>query len=64
MAKNSTSVNNNGWGGKIEKPMDKPPKQYTANETVPADSFNESPCGISQENSGSYAKRFVGSGKR
>ena len=27
----------------IQKPMDKPAKKYTANETVPPDNFHEEP---------------------
>jgi hypothetical protein len=43
----------------FEKTMDKPPKQYTANESVPRDNFHsEAPPG-EQENSGDFSKRFA-----
>jgi hypothetical protein len=58
--KTSQDVSNNGWGGKVTKPMDRGARQFTTNETVPRDSFSESPCGLSQENSKSPAKRFMG----
>ncbi len=43
----------------ISKPMDKPPRQYTSNETVPRDDFHGEPCKHDKENRGSYAKRFM-----
>lgn len=43
----------------ISKPMDKPPKQYTANETVPRDNMHaETPPG-EVENPGDLSKRFM-----
>lgn len=43
----------------ISKPLDKPAKKYTANETVPQENFHaEAPPG-EVENPGSFAKRFV-----
>lgn len=30
--------------GKFQKPMDKPPKDYTANESVPRESFGAIPA--------------------
>lgn len=46
----------------ISKPMDKPPKQYMANETVPQDNFHEEPCDYAKDNVVSLAKKFVGDG--
>lgn len=43
----------------IEKPMDKPAKQYDASETVPQDSFNEEPVAENFENPGDLSKRFM-----
>jgi len=44
----------------IQKPLDKPAKQYTANESVPQDDFHEEPLDESlMENPGSFAKRFA-----
>lgn len=48
-----------GGTGPVTKPMDKPEKQYLANETVPEDSFGaEAPPG-ELENPGDLSKRFV-----
>ena len=43
----------------FEKPMDKPAKQYTSNETVPMDSFNAEPVDENFENPGDLSKRFM-----
>ena len=43
----------------ISKPMDKPAKQYTSNETVPADNFHEEAPPGELENPGDLSKRFV-----
>lgn len=43
---------------KISKPMDKPRKQYLANENVPQDSFHEEPLAEDFENPGDLSKRF------
>lgn len=45
--------------GPISKPMDKPPKQYTSNETVPRDNFHSEPSTHSVENPGDRSKRFM-----
>jgi len=42
----------------ISKPMDKPAKKYTSNETVARDNFHEEESHLPLENSQSYAKRF------
>ncbi len=44
----------------FEKPVDKPPKKYTSNETVPRDDFHEEPVAGSFENPGDLSKRFMG----
>ncbi len=43
----------------IEKPLDKPPKQYDASETVPQDSFGAEPLAENFENPGDLSKRFM-----
>lgn len=43
----------------ISKPMDKPPKKYTSNETVPADPFGAEPIDQNFENPGDLSKRFM-----
>lgn len=43
----------------IEKPLDKPPYQYLANETVPQDDYHEEPLDERlMENRGDLSKRF------
>ena len=45
--------------GPITKPMDKPPKQYLANETVPEHDFHAEAPPTEVENPGDLSKRFV-----
>jgi hypothetical protein len=42
----------------LSKPMDKPPKQYTSNETVPRDDFHAEAPPSEVDNPGSFAKKF------
>ncbi len=43
----------------MEKPIDKPAKQYSATESVPPDSFNAESLAESFENPGDLSKRFM-----
>jgi len=46
--------------GPISKPMDKPKKQYTANETVPEDDYHaETPPDLNARNSHEASHRFA-----
>ena len=47
-----------GPSTKISKTMDKPPKEYLANENVPQDSFHAEPLAEDFENAGDLSKRF------
>jgi hypothetical protein len=44
---------------KIEKPMDKPAKKYTANESVPEDSMNGEAVSEVFDNPGDLSKKFM-----
>ena len=44
--------------GTFGKPMDKPPKKYTADESVPRDKFGEIPCPDPYARTMEKAKRF------
>lgn len=58
---NSPSGNARGGTGPMEKSMDKPPKKYTSNETVPEHDYGETSLdeGL-MENPGDLSKRFGG----
>jgi hypothetical protein len=43
----------------ISKPLEKPARQYTSNESVPADPFCEEPVDQNFENPGDLSKRFM-----
>ncbi len=57
--KRQTGDATGGPSTKFEKPTDKPPKQYTANETTPRDNFHEEPVDSSFENPGDLSTRFM-----
>lgn len=48
--------------GPVSKPMDKAPKDYTSNESVPRDNFGVSAAPNWDEKTMDYSKKF-GSGK-
>lgn len=43
----------------FSKPMDKPPKKYTANETVPEDSMGAESVPVEFDNPGDLSKKFM-----
>lgn len=43
----------------FEKPTDKPPKQYTANETVPENKMGAEPVDVSFDNEGDLSTKFM-----
>ena len=45
--------------GPLDKPLDKPAKQYIASEDVSQDTFHEEPLTGSLENDGDFSKKFA-----